>query len=345
MLVILALLLPLVLVALLHRYLRRRFLPSVVRIFQEKPLFIIPRGQPVEGAEEIKLETAGGLMLQACYLRTPQKDRKGVLLFGLEFGSNRWSCVPYCESLLEHGYDVFTFEPRSQGDSDCQPGYEPLQWVTEFEVEDMKVALAYLKARPDADPRGIGLFGISKGGTAGLIVASSDPYVRCCATDGIFGTKSTMLPYMRKWLAIYSHRFYIHDWVPWWYFRIMRRDALREIETIRNCKFAHVEKTIAQLAPRPWLMIHGGGDTYIKPDMAQAVYDLAGQPKECWLVEGAKHNQALHLAHDEYQTRVLNFFDAHLGGDAATRHDAASGGRQPSEEPATRHPEEASVEA
>ena len=58
-----------------------------------------------------------------------------MILFGLEFGSNRWSCVPYCEFLREAGYDVFTFEPRDQGDSPAQPGYEPLQWVTDFEVE------------------------------------------------------------------------------------------------------------------------------------------------------------------------------------------------------------------
>ena len=30
-----------------------------------------------------------------------------------------------------------------------------------------------------ADPRGVGLFGISKGGSAGLIAAAKDDYVRC----------------------------------------------------------------------------------------------------------------------------------------------------------------------
>src|SRR5437660_9643022 len=131
------------------------YLPIAVRIFQEKPLFILPFGQPVAGAEEVELTTADGLRLRGCYLRAGA-PRKGVILFGLEFGSNRWACVPYCEVLLENGYDVFAFEACGQGDSDARPGYEPLQWVTEFEVEDTRAALAYLRSRPDADPRGVG---------------------------------------------------------------------------------------------------------------------------------------------------------------------------------------------
>src|SRR5271163_4888532 len=139
----------------MHMHVRRRYIPVVVRIFQEKPLFILPFGQPVADAEDVTLTTPDGLALQGCYLKTP-KPRKGVLLFGLEFGSNRWSCVPYCEFLRDQGFDIFTFEFRNQGESDAQPGYEPLQWVTDFEVHDMQAALAYLKGRSDADPRGIG---------------------------------------------------------------------------------------------------------------------------------------------------------------------------------------------
>src|SRR5438874_1714579 len=141
----------------MYVYLCRKYLPKIERIFQEKPLFVVPRGQPVEGAEDVRFPTRDGRTLVGCYLRA-RGERRGVILFGLEFGSNRWSCVPYCESLLANGFDIFTFEFRSQGDSDKQPGYEPLQWVTHFEVLDMQAALRYLKGRPDADLRGIGFF-------------------------------------------------------------------------------------------------------------------------------------------------------------------------------------------
>lgn len=295
-----------------YLYLRWKYLGAIERIFQERPLFNIPRGQPVNTGTDVRFPTADGLTLVGCYFRTAVARRQGVILFGLEFGSNRWASVPYCEHLLANGFDVFTFENRNQGDSDPQAGYEPLQWVTNFEVIDFQAAVAYLKSREDANPRGIGFFGISKGGSAGLLAAARDPYVRCFVTDGIFGTYTTMVPYMRKWISIYSKSYRIQKLVPTPFYGLIGRNALRRIGRARGCRFPHLERALPKLSPRPWLMIHGEGDTYIKPEMARALFDLAAEPKELWLVEGAKHNQALHLAGDEYRRRVLEFFQRHL---------------------------------
>jgi pimeloyl-ACP methyl ester carboxylesterase len=295
----------------LHYRLRWKYLHLVERIFQEKPLFIIPRGQPDGRAEEVSFRTPEGLTLRGCYWRTPL-PRRGVILFGLEYGSNRWSCRPYCEHLVNAGFDVFAFERRNQGDSEALPGYEPLQWVTDHEVRDTEAALAYLKARPDADPRGVGFFGISKGGGAGLIAASRDPYVRCCVTDGAFGTYTTLVPYMRHWFHIYNGHRMRQAVIPSWYFGAIGRVALRRVARQRRCRFPDLERAVPRLAPRPLLIIHGGADTYIKPDMARALFAHAQAPRELWLVDDAKHNQALQVAGDEYRRRVLAFFEEHL---------------------------------
>ena len=297
----------------LHWHVLRNYIGVVTRIFQEKPLFILPFGQPVPEAEEITLTTSDGLKLQACYLRT-SKPRKGVLLFGLEFGSNRWSCVPYCEFLREAGYDIFAFETRGQGNSPAHPGYEPLQWATEFELVDYQTALAYLKNRADRDPRGVGLFGLSKGGSVGLKVAAQDDFIRCAVVDGIFAALTTMVPYMKQWVLIYTKLTWIAKCLPNWYLRHVARIAIRRIEESRKCRYIDLEPCMPQFAPRPLLMIHGGGDTYIKPYMAVTLFDLAREPKELWMVEKAKHNQAFHLANEEYKRRVLEFFDKHLAG-------------------------------
>src|SRR5690242_16151284 len=233
----------------LYVYLRVRYLHFLVRIFQEKPLFIIPRGQPLPEAEQVRFPTSDGLMLSGCYLRTP-RPRRGVILFGLEFGSNCWSCRSYCEHLVENGFDVFAFESRNQGDSDAQPGYEPLQWVTEYEVRDVQAALAYLKGRPDADPRGVGLFGISKCGGAGLFAASRRPDVACCVTDGAFGPYPTLVPYMRHWFRIYTDHFALQRLLPSWYYGLIGLVALGRIERERNCRFPHLETALPGLAPR-----------------------------------------------------------------------------------------------
>src|SRR5947209_12355500 len=232
-----------------HFNLKWNYLHHMVRIFQEKPLFIVPRGQPVPGAEDVTVRTADGLNLRGCYLKGAG-PRRGVVWFGLEFGSNRWACVPYCEQLLAGGYDVFALETRGQGDSDPLPGYDPLQWVTEYEVRDMEAALAYLKARPDADPRGVGFFGISKGAAAGLLAAARDPYVRCFVTDGVFATYTTMVPYMRKWIGIYSHRYRLQRMLPDWYYGLLARAGLRRIRRELGCRFPDMEPAMRRLAPR-----------------------------------------------------------------------------------------------
>lgn len=295
----------------LHLYIMIRYFPVVPRIFQEKPLFILPFGQPVTGAEEVTLTTPDGVQLRGSYLRTPVA-RKGVILFGPEFGSNRWGCVTYCEFLREAGYDIFTFELRGQGDSPAQAGYEPLHWITDFEVTDFRTALAYLKGRPDRDERGVGLFGLSKGGGTGLIAASRDPFIRCCVTDGAFATFGTMMPYIQQWMFIYVRQRWVANLLPRQYLRWIAKRTIRQVSRERRCHYTSLEKAMPLISPRPLLMIHGGADTYIKPQMAQALFSLAGPPKELWLVDKAKHNQAMHVANGEYRRRVLEFFDKHL---------------------------------
>jgi pimeloyl-ACP methyl ester carboxylesterase len=285
----------------------------VARIFQEKPLFIVPRGQPIEGAEDVSFVTSDGRKLCGCYLKGTGR-RRGVILFGLEFGSNRWACLPYCETLLNNGYDVFTFESRNQGDSEREPGYEPLQWVTDYEVEDTRAALAYLKSRPDADPKGVGFFGISKGAGAGLLAAARDSSVCCFATDGVFATYTTLVPYMRQWFGIYNQTHLTRGMFPSWYYGWVGLWCLRRIAKERHCHFPHMEGVLRHLGKRPVLMIHGGADAYIKPRMAQSLFKRLPGPKELWMVEGAKHNGALTAAGDEYRRRVLEFFNNHLGG-------------------------------
>jgi dipeptidyl aminopeptidase/acylaminoacyl peptidase len=300
-------------VAVMYAYLRFRYWPAVARVFEERPLFVIPRGEPLPGAEEVRFPTTDGLRLHGCYLRG-QGARRGVVLFGLEYGSTCWSCRGYVEPLLAAGFDVFAYEPRNQGASDALPGYEPLQWVTQFDLDDARAALAHLKGRPDADPRGVGLFGVSKGAGAGLLAAAEDPYVRCVLTDGAFAAYTTLVPYMRQWFCIYYNRPYAQQIIPDWFLGGIGLAAMRIVGRRRGCRFLHLEGALRRLAGRPLLMIHGQADSYIKTDMARALFARAAEPKELWVVPGARHNQALHAAGDEYRRRVRAFFERHLAG-------------------------------
>ena len=149
--------------------------------------------------------------------------------------------------LVEAGYDVFAVEPRNQGDSERDPNYEPLQWVTDRDVSDMRAAVAYLKGRSDADPRGIGIFGISKGGSTGVLVASSDPWVRCVATDGMYGTHTTMVPYMQRWIQIYSGAHRIQRALPGWFYGMIGTVGVKKVARNRGVNYPSVEKAAGRL--------------------------------------------------------------------------------------------------
>ena len=291
---------------------RHKFLEQIVRIFEEKPLFIIPRGTPNADAEEVRFTTPRGLKLRGCYLKGLGR-RRGVILFGLEFGSDRWSSIQYCEKLRSAGYDVFAYEPRNQGESDRDPGYAPLQWITDRDLDDARAAVAYLKSRSDADSRGLGVFGISKGGCLAILLAAEDPTVRCVVTDGAYDTYLTMVPYMRRWVSIYSPRKKLQKLCPDRFYGDIGMGGIREAAARRNVEFLWVG-TAARRVTVPVFMIHGEADTYIKPDMAKALFRRVRTPeKQLWLVPKAKHNQAPQIAPEEYHKRLVDFFDDHLG--------------------------------
>ena len=138
--------------AALYLYVRWKYMGFLTRIFQEKPLFVVPRGEPRPDAEDVTVPRPTGWRSAAATSAPPRRSAAGVILFGLEFGSNRWACRQYCQKLIDAGYDVFAVEPRNQGESDQDPNYEPLQWVTDRDVADMRAAVTYLLAPPGRRP-------------------------------------------------------------------------------------------------------------------------------------------------------------------------------------------------
>src|SRR5206468_4123352 len=176
---------------------------------------------------------------------------------------------------------------------------EPFQWVTDKDVADMRVAIRYLLTRPDAEPNGIGLFGISKGGGTGFVAASTEPAIRCLVTDGAYATYTTMVPYIQRWIKIYSDNHRLQRVLPTWFYGLIGVTGMNRVARNRGVTYPSVEKAVGKLR-RPVLMIQGESDTYIKPEMALALYERAAAPKDLWLVPGAKHNQAIAVAEDEY---------------------------------------------
>jgi len=85
-----------------------------------------------------------------------------------------------------------------------------------------------------------------------------------------------------------------------------------------RCNYPFVRKVLPRMLPRPIFMIHGERDSYIPDELARHLFALAPEPKSLWIVPGAKHNQGVIVAPDEYAEKTVGFFDHYLAGIIAT---------------------------
>ena len=290
------------------------YVPLVIRVFSETPFLLADSSQPVEGGEECEFRTADGLTLRGTYFTSPASPRLGVVVFCHELTSDRWSALRYLNDLRERGFDIFAFDFRNHGASDRQPGYGPMPWVTRFEQNDLRAALDYLAGRPDADPRGVGVLGISRGGTAALCAAADDPRIACVVTDGAFPLEEMQLHYMRRYMQIYLHFSWLLAKLPDHTLGTFCRWARLIVGWRRGCKFLHVTQMTRRLR-KPVLMIHGERDTYVPVEVVQELRASLGRKPRLWVVEGAKHNRSIDVASALYRRRIARFFQVHLAGE------------------------------
>jgi pimeloyl-ACP methyl ester carboxylesterase len=290
-------------------YLVIKYAPIIGQKFEEPPLFLPLRVEPSERGEPVAFPASGGVRLAGTYLRARTAGRAGVTVYCHEFLSDRWSYRPYIDHLRDLGFDVFTFDFRNHGESDSESGYEPMHWASDREVSDLRAALAYLRTRPDRDPAGFGLFGVSRGGATALLVTPEERDVWGVITDGAFPTIGTMMAYILRWAELYLPNPAVRRSIPRWLYRLLARSGRRRSERRRGCRFPDLEKAVARLAPRPWLAIHGQRDTYISPEIVEEVFEHGNGPRELWLVPDAKHNRCREREPEAYAGRLLDFVD------------------------------------
>jgi pimeloyl-ACP methyl ester carboxylesterase len=287
-------------------YVGIRYGPIVGRIFEETPVMLPLQAEPERG-EEVRFPTSHRLELAGTYYHTTASKRLGVVVFCHEFLGDRWSAGAYADGLRERGFDLFSFDFRNHGESDEEPDLKKLQWVSDREIADLRAALDYLKTRADRDPAGVALFGISRGGGAALCVAAQDPAIWGVITDGAFPTRGTMLAYILRWAEIYVHNRWLWDYLPKSVFAFAGWAGRARSGWRLGRAFPDVESAVARLAPRPWLAIHGEKDAYIGAEIIQDLFNRADEPKELWIVPGAKHNRCREVSPEHYRGRIESF--------------------------------------
>lgn len=279
-----------------------------IPIFEGKPPFGIERYPADPAAEQFSFPTSHGLRLQGTLFRSRDAAPRGLILFCHEFDSNRWSAPAYCQGLLNVGFDVIAFDFRNQGDSDDLAGYEPLHWLTTFEVEDTLAAIAYIESRPDLRDLPLGLFGVSRGGGAALVGAGLSDRVRCVASDGAYSPEEMLMHFTERWGRLYFPNWFLRL-LPRWHIRMTLKVICSASEIRNGCVFARLDRALSRLREKPLLMISGERDTYVSPGITRNLHSRTQQDSTgVWIVPGAKHNMGRQIDPTIYDRRLVAFF-------------------------------------
>ncbi|TAJ45379.1 alpha/beta hydrolase [Methanofollis fontis] len=246
-------------------------------------------GPPPPGFEEVGFTTEDGIPLAAWYAPPSGTGAAIILIHGA--GGSRHDICSYALMLQRHGYGVLAPDLRGHGMSGG--GTNRFGWESD---RDVGAAVAFLEGQEGV--RAIGGMGLSLGGEVLLGAASAHPAVEAIVADGATHRSSADL------LALESER------------------PLERSFTAR-LMYAVVALLSGDAAPLPlpesiagsgstgYLLI-AAGEKPMEEAFARLYAGEAGGRASVWVVPGAGHTGAYSLRPDDYERRVIAFFDAAL---------------------------------
>ncbi len=178
------------------------------------------------------------------------------------------------ERICRQGFAVFIFNFRGTGDS--SGNLDILGWT-----RDLKAAIDYLCTLPEVDRSHLSLLGFSAGATISVYVAAQDKRVSsiiACACPAEFtflaevDEPQSVIDHFRNIGAIRDEDFpnSAEEWLNG--FRLMRSTEY-----------------VAEVAPRPLLLMHGNQDETVDVSHVYKLYDRAKEPKQIIIIDGAEH--------------------------------------------------------
>lgn len=237
--------------------------------------------------EEVSFVTVDGLALRGWYIRS--KNGAAVIL-SHPIGSNRVSMLPMADLLARHDYGVLLFDLRTHGESEGT--------VLPYggnEAEDVIGAATYLRTRDEIDPDKIGALGYSLGAQISILAAARSDQINAVVADGPCCTTAADFPPPD---GVKSWYYALYDTV---FFPMLRwRTGVSDPLSIRE--------GVSLISPRPLLLIGSGSER----DSVEYHSDAANEPKELWIIPEAGHIGGLAARPEEYESRIVDFFDRAL---------------------------------
>ncbi len=226
------------------------------------------------------------------------------------FGSNKTSnnvTLP-CKMLNDWGYATLGFDMRGCGESEGTRA----NLICLEQVADTRNAVTYLQSRPEIDSKRIGVLGSSFGAAVAVYSGGVDERIGAIISSGGWGhgerkfrgqhpTPEAWEKFSRMLAEGKAHREKTgqslmvdrYDIVP---IPAQLRHNLAEkshdqftAETAQSMFDFRADDVVANISPRPLLLLHSSVDTVTPTEQSLRMFELAGQPKDLHLFAETDH--------------------------------------------------------
>jgi uncharacterized protein len=219
---------------------------------------------------------------------------------------------PHAEHLARAGFVVLAVDWRAVGSSEGEPR---CQWNPQWQVEDLRAGLSYLRGRPEVDPERIGLWGHSTAAGVAIVAGALDRRVKCVA-----GQNPSLLD---AWTALEKTRGRRQLGAVR---ALLEQDFERRLETGEGATVPALPADdpklqvllwaplhlIHRLAPTPLLFVTGVDDEVHAIDEVLRAYDQAWEPKRLELLPVDEFGLSIEPGLGRSMGLAAEFFDQHL---------------------------------
>jgi fermentation-respiration switch protein FrsA (DUF1100 family) len=263
-----------------------------------------PADSAALGISDVNFRSRDGHNISGWYI--PSRHGAAVILcHGSQ--ADRSSMLDDARELVRGGLGVLMFDWPGQGQSEGRVE------LGASERSALVGALDFLGGRKDVTSGRIGALGVSAGSYTVIAVAAADPRILAVVVAGAFGDADAQLR------AEYSNAGRAAIWAA----RLADRMSGFDFRAPRPID------VIGQIAPRPIVIVAGSADQTTPPALGQALFEAAREPKQFWLIEGARHT-GYAAADPSYRGRMRAFFDSALVTSRVVGTQAGEGGEPPS---------------
>ncbi|MCJ7718275.1 MAG: alpha/beta hydrolase [Anaerolineales bacterium] len=248
--------------------------------------------------EVVSVTTEDGLKLYGWYI---PGENGGTVMIQHGSPGGRQDGLYEADILNEAGYGVLLGSFRAH--DECEGELISFGF---HEQKDIAAWHQYLLSRDDLDPDRIGLFGESMGGGTSILYTAENPSIRALATGSGFAlTREVVILFLQFETDLPPALIpLLSRFIVFW----AERGADFQAESLDT------EAVISQISPVPILIIHGGEDDKIGPEVGKQLFAAAAEPKELTWFEKAGHVNFEDFYPEEYNRALINFFDQHLLG-------------------------------